>query len=84
MKKLIKEISYPKTAIIEATKEIGRVFLFAGISAVLTFLLGKLTTLPQTEFVLVGTIILRWIDKYLHEMDKVTPHITTIKGIAPF
>ena len=50
-------------AIKEALLEAGRVVLFALIS----WALAKFAVLPQTETVMVGTILLRALDKFLHE-----------------
>lgn len=47
----------------EAAKEALRVVVLALIS----WGIAKLTTVPQTEGVIIGTIVLRVIDKWLHE-----------------
>lgn len=60
----------------EAGKEALRVVVFALISWGIT----KSTTLPQTETVMIGTILLRAIDKWLHEKDWGMGS----KGLMPF
>lgn len=64
-----------KEATIKALKELGRVLLFAAISFGISYL-GKL---PQSETVMYGTLVLKIVDKYVHENEDIS-----LKGISPF
>jgi hypothetical protein len=68
------------TPVIEALKEAGRVVVFALISWAIT----KLTALPQTEMVVIGTIILRMVDKYLYEKGVTPIPIKGATGLSGF
>lgn len=77
--KTLKENSMQK-AIIETIKEAGRIALFAGVSALVAYATSKLSGLdPTSLYVVVGTAILRLLDKYLHENKNIQA-----KGLAPF
>ena len=55
----------------EAIKEAARLALFAGVSAVIAFGLEKLGVMDQNEVsVMVGTMVLRTLDKAIHEWGK--------------
>ena len=64
---------FSKDALIEMGKELLRIAIFGAVSAVLAFLLDKFAGLPQTEVVMIGTVLLRAVDKYLHEWGKAQP-----------
>ena len=59
------------TGLIEALKEGGRLAFFAGVSVLVDFLLTKVSLMSLDEnLVIVLTIGLRLLDKYLHEKNK--------------
>lgn len=64
-----------KLATIEALKELGRVLLFAAIGWAVAYV----TALPETSTTAIILLVLRTLDKYIHE----NPAIKA-KGIAPF
>lgn len=64
---------FSKDALIEMVKEVLRIGIFAAISSILAYLLEVFAGLPQTEVVMVGTILLRAADKYLHTWGKAQP-----------
>lgn len=64
-----------KQSALEALKEAGRVVVLALVS----WGLAKLGSLPQTETVLIGTILLRMVDKFIHEWEE-----TRANGLVPF
>lgn len=66
--------------ILEALKEAARIVLMAVVS----YGIAYLTNLPQTESVLIGTIVLRAIDKWLHEYGKDSNNDRLAKGLAQF
>lgn len=69
-----------KTAILEAVKEVARLAFFTAISAVVAWATAKLSSLdPSSSFVIIGTVVLRFVDKWLHTNDNVSA-----TGIAPF
>lgn len=69
-----------KQAIWEATKEVVRLALFATASAVVAWATTKLTSLdPSSVQVMVGTVVLRFVDKWIHENQA-----TKLNGLAPF
>jgi hypothetical protein len=54
---------------IEALKEGGRLALLGAVSYIVTYLLQYFGALNQTEMnVVIGTFILKLVDKYLYEM----------------
>lgn len=66
-------------AVIEAIKELGRYLLFATIALAATGLTETVATGDPTSVeVILGTLVLRFIDKYVHESD------INLKGISPF
>lgn len=69
-----------RKAIIEAVKEVSRIALLAAVTAVLGYATTKVSTLePSSAYYIVGTLILRAVDKYVH----VTPTIDK-QGITGF
>jgi len=64
-----------KESVFEAVKEAARVVVFALVS----WGLAKLGSLPQTEVIMIGTIVLRMVDKFIHEWES-----TKAKGLVPF
>jgi hypothetical protein len=69
-----------KSAIIAAVKEVLRLALFAGLAAAAAWGTQQLSGMdPSSMVVVVGTVVLRFIDKYLHTNENIP-----IKGIAPF
>lgn len=72
-----------KQAIIEGIKEVGRIAFFAAITAILAWFSDKVGMLdPTSAFYVIGTLILRFGDKVLHEIK--TGKFADVKGIAPF
>ena len=71
-------------ALRESLKEFGRVTLFAIISYGVSFGLEWLAKIPQTEATIIGTIILRQADKFLHEWGKETDNAALVKGLSRF
>ena len=74
-------------AFVEAVKEVGRYLIFALIS----FGLAKLAKLPQNETVVIGTALLKYLDKFLHHKWKLECRLENkdlgakfFKGIVPF
>lgn len=73
-------MSINATAIWEAVKEVLRLALFAAVSAGVAWATTKLTALdPTNVYVIVGTIVLRFVDKWIHENENVKAN-----GLAPF
>lgn len=69
-----------KQAIIEALKELGRVLFFAALTAGIGWLSAKISAFePTSLYYIVGTLILRVLDKYIHESET-----TERTGVAPF
>lgn len=69
-----------KQALIEMLKEAGRLAFFAALSAIVAYAGHVLAGLdPNSLVVVVGTMVLRLLDKYVHENDN-----TNLKGVAPF
>lgn len=64
-----------KQALIEALKELGRVLLFAAVSWGISYL----GSLPQNESVMIGTVLLKALDKYIHKNENMRAN-----GLAPF
>jgi hypothetical protein len=67
----------------EALKELGRLVLFGVVSIIITFVLDKLTNVPQTETVIIVAAALRFLDKWIHEHSKDVKK-PAITGISPF
>lgn len=71
---------FNKEAIFEAFKEVARIAVFAAITAIIGWATMKLSSYdPTSEFYIIGTTLLRAIDKYIHERKDVP-----LKGITPF
>lgn len=69
-----------KNAIISTIKEGLRIALFAALSALVAWGSNKLAGLdPSSSTVVLGTIVIRLVDKYVHENKNINA-----KGIAPF
>lgn len=69
-----------KKAILEAVKEVGRLAFFAALTAVIGWVSTKLSAFdPSSAYYIVGTLILRTVDKYVHTSTK-----TKLNGVAPF
>lgn len=68
----------PGEAAGEGTKETIRTALIAGVSYLLSLGLNYLTGLPETQSTVILTLILKGLDKYVHE----NPNIK-LKGISP-
>ena len=69
-----------KDAIISTAKEGLRIALFAALSALVAWASNKLAGLdPSSTTVVLGTIVIRLVDKYVHENKDINA-----KGIAPF
>ena len=56
-----------KKVLWEAFQEVVRVALFGAISTVVGFYLEKMAGLPQTEVVIIITLLLKFVDKYVHD-----------------
>lgn len=70
---------FDKKAIIEGAKEVLRLAFFAAITAVVAWLTEKVGGAdPSSTFYIVGTLVLRFADKYVHKSD------IKANGIAPF
>jgi hypothetical protein len=68
----------------EAIKEAGRYAVFMAISVFVSVLSQKLANMPQNDtMIVVLTLGLRMIDKYLYEMNK-TQNVIEPKGLLPF
>lgn len=69
-----------KQAIIEAAKEVGRLALFAALTAVVGWAGQQVNAFdPTTLQYVLGTAALRFVDKYLHKSPD-----TKLNGVAPF
>jgi len=67
-------------ALIKTVKEGLRIALFAGLSALVAWASTELTSLdPSSMIVVVGTVVLRLADKFIHENGDIKAN-----GIAPF
>lgn len=73
MKKLEKELEkFLQSPIGEALQEVVRVAFFAALSAVVAFGLQKLGVQDQTNMtVVLGTLLLKGVDKWLHDNPKI-------------
>lgn len=60
-------MKFDKKAWVEAGQEVVRLAFFAVLGVVVSFLLNKLTVVPQTETTVVAMFFLKFVDKYLHE-----------------
>lgn len=79
-----------KNALIEAIKEAGRYTVFLAISTFVSLLLEKLSNIPQDNTTIITlTLVLRFLDKYLHEKGKeetrgIMGEKGQPKGLLPF
>ena len=84
VRKLIYSIPVP-TAVQEMILEGLRLAWFGALSALLTFLIGKVSELPNPEmWTVVFTFIARMVDKWKYESDKETKTTKTNVGLAGF
>ena len=68
-----------KQAIIETLKEVGRIVFFAALTALVGWIGTKITEFdPTSLYYVIGTVVLRALDKYVHKAD------VSSNGIAPF
>lgn len=68
-----------KDALIEALKELARVAFLGAVSAGLAWLTTQVGNLdPNSTYAIVGTLVLKVIDKYVHKADNIP-----VKGISP-
>ena len=68
----------------EALKESGKELLRLVIMATVSWGLSEVAKLPQTETILIGTAVLRWLDKALHEMGKDAKNDFLAGGLTRF
>lgn len=69
-----------KQALLETVKEVARIAVFGALAALVTWLTSKVATFdPTTVQYIIGTVILRAADKYIHN-----DPTTKAKGILPF
>jgi hypothetical protein len=74
-----------KSPLLEAIKEAGRYAVFMAISVFISVLSQKLANMPQNDtMIVVLTLGLRMLDKYLHEKNKTQGYIVEPKGLLPF
>lgn len=67
-------------AIWEGLKELGRIAFFAALAAAVGWLSEKTAGLdPNSVYYLVGTLVLRFADKVVHESTEIKA-----SGLAPF
>lgn len=67
-------------AVISAAKEAGRIFFFAGVSAIIAWGTTRLTSLdPTSTWVVVATLALKVADKFVHDNNNMKAN-----GVAPF
>lgn len=67
-------------ALLETVKEAGRIAFFAALAALVAYGADKLSLLDPTSFqVVIGTAVLRVLDKFVHENKNIKAN-----GIAPF
>ncbi len=64
----------------EALKEAGRVVIFALIS----WGVARLSSLPQTEVTMIGTILLKALDKWLAQKDISIIPMDNARGLSGF
>ena len=66
-------------AILETVKEASRIALFAAATALIGWASAKLAGFdPNSTYYVLGTVLLRLADKWIHENDNVA-----LKGISP-
>jgi len=76
-----------KSPLYEAIKEAGRYAFFMAISVFVSILSQKLANMPQNDtMIVVLTLGLRMLDKYLHESNKERGYLGETKpsGLLPF
>ena len=56
-----------KKALVEASQELVRLVFFAVLGVGISFGLGKLADVPQTETTVIFVAVLKWLDRYVHE-----------------
>ena len=67
-----------KQAIVEAAKELARIAFLGALSAVLAWATTKVAGLdPSSVYAVVGTIVLRTVDRFVHESS------SKFKGVSP-
>jgi len=66
-----------KKALVEAIKEPLRLLVLA----ILPFAIAYFATLPY-QWAVVATVVLRFVDKWVHEIEKVRK--SEVKGLLPF
>lgn len=68
-----------KQAILESVKEVARLAFFAALTAIVGWASQKVAGLDPTSIhYVIGTLLLRFVDKYVHKSDM------KANGIAPF
>ena len=73
MYKFIKDFEIDHKALFEAIKEALRLGIFAFASTVVAFALERITSLDQSQaIVILGTLVLRMVDKYLHSKSEIS------------
>lgn len=60
-------MKFDKKALEEAGQEVVRVAFFGAVSALVSLGLNRLAGVPQTEVVILGTLLLKLVDKYIYE-----------------
>lgn len=69
-----------KSALLEAGKEVARLAILGALSAVLAWATTQIGSLdPNSVYALVGTVVLRAIDRYIHKNDDIQA-----KGLVGF
>lgn len=64
----------------ETLKEGARIVILAAVSALLSFLLGKVVPdMPQTQTTAILTLVLKMADKWIHSNQDLTAN-----GLLPF
>ena len=56
-----------KKALVEASQELVRLVFFAVLGVGISFGLGKLADVPQTETTVIFVAVLKWLDKYINQ-----------------
>jgi hypothetical protein len=60
-------MKFDKKAAIEALQEVARVAFFGAVSALVSVALERLAGLPQTEVIVIGTLVLKLVDRYINQ-----------------
>ncbi len=66
-------------ALKESSKEVIRLAIFAGVSAIVASILQSVTKLPQSTTTIVLTFVLRGADSWIHNNENVK-----MNGLMPF